>query len=139
MDSQFTSSTICLKAKELIIDPNFKASAGWCTRLMHRHNLTICQRTKICQKLPADFDDKIMSFPRFVIKLSQIDNMDETPMFFDLPSNHTVDSCGAKTVTVKTTGHEQTHFTTVLSCMADSSKLPLMIIFKRKTIPKEKF
>ena len=81
---------------------------------MHRHNLTIRQQTKICQKLLADLDDKITSFQRFVIKLrqtynyplNQIGNMDETPMFFDLPSNRTVDSCDAKTMIVKTTGHE---------------------------------
>ena len=55
--------------------------------------------------------------------------------FFDLPSNRTVDNC-AKTATVKTTGHERTHFTTALSCVADRAKLPLMIIFKKKQHPK---
>ena len=142
-----TRSAIRLKAKELITDPSFKASAGWCTRFMCRHRLTIRQKTKICQKLPADLDDKIISFQRFVIRLrkthqyplSQIGNMDETPMFFYLPSNRTVDSLGNKTITIKTTGHERTHFTTVLCCMADGTKLPPMVIFMRKTIPKEKF
>jgi hypothetical protein len=65
--------------------------------------------------------------------------MDETPVFFDLPANRTVDSVGAKTVAVRTTGHEKSHFTTVLACMADGTKLPPMVIFKRKTMPKEKF
>ena len=48
-----TRSAIRLKAKELITVPSFKASAGWCTRFMRRHSLTIRQKTKICQKLPA--------------------------------------------------------------------------------------
>ena len=142
-----TRGAIRMKAKELIQHPDFKASAGWCTRFMRRHQLTIRQKTKICQKLPADLDDKITTFQRYVISLrkdynyplSHIGNMDETPMFFDLPSNRTVDSVGAQTVTVRTTGHEKTHFTTVLACMADGTKLPHMVIFKRKTMPKENF
>lgn len=142
-----TRAAIRMKAKELITDPTFKASAGWCTRFMRRNELTIRQKTKIAQKLPGDLEDKIASFQRFVIQkrtefpypLAQIGNMDETPVFFDLPANRTVDCVGAKTVAIKTTGHERSHFTTVLACMADGTKLPPMVIFKRKTMPKEKF
>jgi hypothetical protein len=69
-------------------------------------------------------------------ELSQIGNMDETPMFFDLPGNRTVDTKGKKTIMIRTTGHERAHFTVVLACMADGTKLKPMVIFKRKTIPK---
>lgn len=129
-------------------DSTFKASIGWCQKFMRRHGLTIRQRTKLAQKLPADLDDKVTSFHKFILKLryqyafelSQIGNMDETPMWFDLPGNHTIDMKGNKTVLVKTTGHEKTHFTVVLGCMADGTKLKPMVIFKRKTLPKaEKF
>ena len=66
--------------------------------------------------------------------------MDETPMCFDMPGAQTIDTKGKKTVFVRTTGHEKTHFTVVLSCLADGTKLRPMIIFKRKTLPKgEKF
>ena len=34
-------------------------------------------------------------------------NMDESPMWFDMPSNRTVDFKGVKTVLSKTTGHEK--------------------------------
>ena len=142
-----TRGAIRLKAKELITNPSFKASAGWCTRFMRRNDLTIRQKTKISQKLPTDLEDKITSFQRFIIArreeydypLANIGNMDETPVFFDLPANRTVDCVGAKTVAVRTTGHERSHFTTVLGCLADGSKIPPMVIFKRKTMPKEKF
>ena len=128
-----------MKAKELIVHESFHASAGWCTRFMNRNNLVLRQKTKICQRLPADLEEKITSFQRFVIKerkchsypLSQIGNMDETPVFFLPPFK--------QTVAVRTTGHEKNHFTTVLGCMADGTKLPPMVIFKRKTMPKEKF
>ena len=70
--------------------------------------------------------------------LGSIWNMDETPMLFDMPGNRTVDVKGAKTVSVKTTGAEKQHFTVVLSCLADSTKLKLAIVLKRKTMPMEK-
>ena len=90
----------------------FKASSGWCNRFMSRHNLVIRQRTHIAQKLPADVDDKVMSFHQFVIRhhkqfdfeLGEIGNMDETPMFFDMPGSSTVNTIGKKTVTMRTSG-----------------------------------
>ena len=84
------------------------------------------------------------SFPKFVLRqrkqdefeLGQIGNMDETPMCFDLPGNRTIDHKGAKTIQIRTTGNEKTHFTVVLACMANGTKLKPMVIFKRKGIPK---
>ena len=63
--------------------------------------------------------------------------MDEVPFTFDVPSNRTVDQKGVKTVTIKTSGHEKTHNTVVLACCANGTKLPPMLVFKRKTLPKE--
>ena len=66
--------------------------------------------------------------------------MDETPMTFDLPASRTIDTKGNRTIQIRTTGHEKTHFTVVLSCMVDGTKLKPMVIVKRKRIPKgEKF
>lgn len=126
---------------------NFKASAGWCTRFMKRHDLVLRQKTKIAQRLPAELAEKVSSFQRFIIKhrkkneyrLACIGNMDETPMNFDMPAGKTVNKMGEKTVLVKTTGHEKSRFTVVLTCMADGTKLKPMVIFKRKTLPKQKF
>ena len=78
--------------------------------------MSLRQKTKISQKLPADLEDKVSSFHSYVLKqrklhdfeLSQIGNMDETPLWFDLPGNKTVDMKGSKTVQVRTTGHEKT-------------------------------
>jgi transposase-like protein len=139
-----------LQARKIMKDPKygvpatFKASNGWCQRFMKRHCLSVRQKTKISQKMPDELEDKITNFQRFVIDLrkvhhfeiSQIGNMDETPMCFDMPGNRTLDKVGNKTVFVRTTGHEKTHFTVVLCCLADGTKLQPMVIFKRKTIPK---
>lgn len=148
-----THEQVKMQAKKMSKDfgnlgEHFHASTGWCNNFLKRHSLVTRQKTKISQKLPQDLDDKVLSFQKFVIDLRKeqkfdlchIGNMDETPMFFDMLSNRTVDRIGAKTVYVRTTGHEKTHFTAVLCCLANGTKLPPMIIFKRKSIPKgEKF
>jgi hypothetical protein len=56
--------------------------------------------------------------------------MDETPMYFDMPGNTTVDVKATKTVA---------EWTVVLACMADGTKLTPMVIFKCKSMTKEKF
>ena len=99
-----TRGAIHMKAKELIVHESFSASAGWCTRFMTRNKLVLRQKTKICQRLPADLEEKITSFQRFVIKerkchsypLSQIGNMDETPVFFLPPFKQNCGLCRVK-------------------------------------------
>ncbi len=71
--------------------------------------------------------------------LKYIGNMDEILLWFDLPSNTTIDHKGAKTVSIRTTGHERSSFTVILGCMTDGTKLPAVCIFKLKNIPKENF
>lgn len=65
--------------------------------------------------------------------------MDEVPMSFDMPPNRTIDDVGTKTISIKTTGNERSCFTVVLACSMSGDKLPPLVIFKRKTIPKEDF
>ncbi|KAK6178249.1 hypothetical protein SNE40_013057 [Patella caerulea] len=101
----------------------------------------------MAQKLPADFEEKLASFRTFVqtkireigLRDSDIINMDEVPLTFDIPMNRTIDAKRKDTITIRTTGHEKSSFTVVLACSADGGKLLPMIIFKRKTMPKEKF
>lgn len=71
---------------------------------------------------------------------SQMANMDEVPVYFDLPRSHSIDFKGLHTIKTKTTGHEHMRFTVVLTAMADGWKLRPMIIFKGlKNVPKEQF
>ncbi len=65
--------------------------------------------------------------------------MNETPMWFNLPSNFTIDHKGTKTVIIRTTEHEHSSFTVVLACMADGNKLLAVCIFKLKNVPKKEF
>ncbi|KAK7921805.1 hypothetical protein WMY93_008707 [Mugilogobius chulae] len=103
-------------------------------------------RTSLCQQLPSDYEEKLTNFRKFtqakiaeyLIGPDDIVNMDEVPLTFDMPLTRTVNKKGESSVTLKTTGHERTHFTCVLSCTASGLKLPPMVIFKRMTMPKEK-
>src|SRR3989337_2707201 len=71
--------------------------------------------------------------------LGLIANMDETLVTFDLSSNNTINETGARSISIRTTGHKKTNFTVVLSCMADGTKLPPLIIFKLKKISRGNF
>jgi len=70
-------------------------------------------------------------------EIGQLGNKDEVPLTFDVPSNKTVDVKGAKTIMIKTSGNEKKHYTVALACCAGGTKLPPLLIFKRKTLPKD--
>ena len=80
-----------------------------------------------------EFEEKTLLFQCIVIRqraqhgydIKHIANMDETPMFFDLPPSRTVHKAGEKTIStcVKTSSYEKENFTVVLACCADGTKL----------------
>lgn len=127
--------------------PEFKGGPSWCFRFMKRKQLCIHARTTLSQRVLADFQEKVDRFKKFAasqqrqynIDLDHIINMDEVPLTFDIPMLRSVETRGVSSVTIRTTGHEKSHFTVVLGCCASGKKLPPMIILKRKTIPTEKF
>ena len=65
-----------------------------------------------CQCLPADMEDKVIEFHRFVLRssqhwgydLSRILNMDKMPMQFELPATRTLEFTGSRTVPVLSCG-----------------------------------
>ena len=131
-------------AKYEITAGQFKASNHWCQRFMKRNGLSLRQKTTLAQRLPSDYEEKIVQFQRFIIKqrrahsypLHLMANMDESPIQFDMPSTRTVSKTGEKTVKIRTTGNEKNRLTVVLTCAGDGSKLKPLVIFKRKTMPK---
>ena len=56
--------------------------------------------------------------------------MDETPVWADMVSDTTVDKTGARTITMKSTGHEKCRVSVCLTAKADGSKLKPFIVFK---------
>ncbi len=114
---------------------------------MSRHQLSIPAQTTMSQRLPDDFIEKLENFRSYVstaidehvVCADHLINMDEMPLTFDIPTSRSIEEKGVKTVNIRTTGHEQSRFTVVLACSASGAKLPPMIIFKRKTKPKDAF
>lgn len=111
---------------------------------MRRNDLVIRAKTSVTQKLPAALEQKVKDFLQAVRSArvgynypkELIGNMDETPMYFDMSGNSTVDKRGTKTVSIRTTGAEKCHLTVVLAATADGQMLPLMVIFKGKRMLK---
>ena len=126
---------------------NFKVSASWAYRFMGRHGLSVRRRTHIAQRLRDDVDEKTRLFQQFIIEhrhqhdypLSRIGNADQTLLTIDIPRASSVATKGSKTLSVTTTGHEKDMFTVMLGCTADGGKLPPYVVFKQKTLPKDKF
>uniref|UniRef100_U9UYM1 HTH CENPB-type domain-containing protein n=1 Tax=Rhizophagus irregularis (strain DAOM 181602 / DAOM 197198 / MUCL 43194) TaxID=747089 RepID=U9UYM1_RHIID len=114
---------------------SFKFSNKWLSGFLGRYNLSERHRTTVAQQLPSDLIEK----QNHDYPLKYIGNIDETLLWFDLPSNFTIDHKGTKTVSIHTTGHECSSFTVVLACIADGSKLLAVCIFKLKNVPKENF
>jgi hypothetical protein len=46
---------------------HFKASVGWCVRVMQSNGFSLHRRTLLCQKLPAGFEERLVTFQRHVI------------------------------------------------------------------------
>ena len=59
--------------------------------------------------------------------MSEIGNMDETPVWFEMPGKSTLAECGEKEIRVTSTGHEKEKFTITLSAYADGTKLPPLV------------
>ena len=90
--------------------------------------------------LPDSLEGKIRAYLQKVQKERRIGrfphaligNMDETPAYFNLVPNQSIDRVGAKSCIIWTTGAEKRHITIVLTVTASGSMLPPMIIFKGK-------
>ena len=87
-------------------------SNGWFRAFLKRKRLSLRMSTKRAQVVPADYKDKITSWlqfnrraqDRFNFELSEIANMDQTPIAFEFLDSRTYDTTGIRTVFVKQTG-----------------------------------
>ena len=116
----------------------FVASTGWLQKFMRRNGLSLRRKTSVAQKDPSKLIDKLVAYiinaRRFAAKHNyspgNIIAMDETPVWADMVSDTTVDKTGARTITMKTTGHEKCRVSVCLTAKADGSKLKPFIVFK---------
>ncbi|CAG8713071.1 4976_t:CDS:2 [Dentiscutata erythropus] len=80
-------------------------------------------KTQIAQKFPEDTPVIVQEFLK-------------TALWFNMPRNSTLDFRGVREVRIRTTENDKLHFTVVLGFTASGHKLPPMIIFKLKKVPK---
>lgn len=136
-----TRSSVQRKAIELAQssgNEEFCASRGWMEKFFKRNSLSLCRRTTVSQRLPQDLIPKVTSFIMKTRRLrhskdyplSYIGNMDETPLWLDMPGETTVARTGGRSVPIRTTGHDKGRFTVVLAAMADGRKLKPFVVFK---------
>jgi hypothetical protein len=62
--------------------------------------------------------------------LELILNCDETPVWFDMVGDTTIDFTGARTVELIGTGHEKTRFTVLLTIAAHGYCLNAYVVFR---------
>ena len=140
-----STEMILIEARRQAIEMSITDVAGtasWCERFMRRNGLCMRTKTTIAQKLPREYERKIIEFHKYVINMRnklcfeivQLGNMNEIPLTVDVPSNKTVDVKGARTIMIKTSGNEKTRYTVVLACCADGTKLPPLLIFKKNVV-----
>ena len=132
------------KARSLNIPRcRYRASEGWAIRCVHWMGLALQRRTTICQKLPKDFQQKLLNYQRYITNLRKAGNFlmgqmasaDEMAFYLGMPPNYT-EKKGVKEVLMKTTGCKKLRLAVMLAATADGRKLPPLLILKRKTLHK---
>ena len=143
LDLPVTTSTLIVKLVDLAHDKKsctFNALQKWVYRFMKRSNLSFRRGTHIGQSLPDKHNQLVMNFLKYNIselkqynfELDCICNMDETPVYLNMPPNYTIEKIGSRQVSIKTLGQEKTRVSLVLAILADGNKLPPLLIFKAK-------
>jgi hypothetical protein len=130
-----------------VANPAFRASNGWLSRFVTRHNLSYRSSTHVVQKLLQDYPLLVSKFLESVRALRVkyevfgengktavlVGNMDETPVEFDMGRERTYHFNGAREVKILRTNGLKQRFTVAQTVCSDGTILPPLIIFKTKT------
>ncbi|GES86295.1 pogo transposable element with KRAB domain [Rhizophagus clarus] len=127
------------------VTESFKGSLRWLNCFMKKYKLSLRRHTKVSQKLSQQIEELLENFCQYIMhlrinnsyELCNIFNMDKIPVYFDMAGNFTINSKGDKTIHIHCTGNEKNHFTVILICAADGTKLSPICIFKGKQMPHE--
>ena len=112
-------------------------------RFIKRSNYSIRRGSNIGQMLPDNAFDLITDFLNEIYKKRKISynkeldldcivNLDETAITLNMPPKNTIQNKGDKTVMIKTYGQDKERVSIILAVSALGSKLPPLLIFKRK-------
>lgn len=144
----------CYPSAQAII---FVFSAGWFNRFLYRHHISIRFTTNKAQKLPDEYRKLIINWLRFNRRVSQpqnffeksylisdigryllsnIANLDETPIPFEYLDGRTYDTTGLKTIWAKSakSGWNKRQASLILMVFADGiSRVKPKLIFHAVT------
>ena len=108
---------------------SYKSIHKWYERFLLRHGYTLRKITHIGQQVKDDTSDMIIKFI-LDIKQKMIDcnindnyelkaNMDETPVWFEMFRNETIERIGAKEVKIKSFGCDKNRISLILTVLAN--------------------
>ena len=113
-------------------------SKNWFRRFKDRFKLS-CRRVTSHSSRPRvgeaseNFENSINTFRDQVNNFKKtLLNMDETPVWFDMPSRYTVTRKGTRHVNLRATSNEKKRITVVLACKSNGEKLPPVVILKNR-------
>ena len=141
---------LCRKAQQIAERSgleDFQAGRGWYRHFMRRHGLSLRMKTTMSPELPSDMKSKVLEWHHQVMRIRQefdihrlslMANMDETPIYFDMPYSRTVAVKGSKKVAIRTAGGEKKRVTVVLTVFADGGKAKPLVILRGKRLGKVK-
>ena len=97
-------------------------------------------RTTICQRLPKDFEQKLLNYQQYITNLrktgnflmGQMANADERAIYLDMPPNYTLKKKGMKEVLLKTYGCKKLCLTVMLAATADGEKTTTLANFEKE-------
>lgn len=123
-------------------DNSFHSLQVWCYRFLKRNSYGIRPITHIGQKLKEsckqEYADFFTNLYRLRFNIGDIDdysnifNMDETPICFEMIARTTVEKIGEKSVNVRSFGSDRNRITVFLCIGANGYKAPPLLIFKGK-------
>ena len=134
-------------AKTLNIDTSstrngkaFSFSAGWERGFMSRYHLSDRANTHVAPQNKKSLHDSRKIVFLFlhqcrhevsaIYEKQFIYNMDETPIYLDMPHKRTLAPTGSKSIDVITSGNEKTRITVCLTITAAGKLLPAYVLFK---------
>lgn len=131
----------------MITSSIFRCSEDWSYGFLRRHDLSIRRRTHISQKLAADYEDKLLEFQKYIIKvrkqidylLYQIGHADQTSLTFDLPADTTIDHKNTSTANIRSTGNEKKSVYRHVNMHSRRGKASILCCIQKKNHAKDTF
>lgn len=117
----------------------FKASNTWLTKFMQRYGLSVRRATTLFKLPDEEIVKRAISFKQFIdsVNITDYDSryviaMDETSVYMGEGARTTIDSVGASSIYIPSTGYDSMRITCILAIGLDGRKLMPLLISKGK-------